>query len=108
MMLPLLSMPQGAEWLVILAIVILVFGAAKLPALAKSSGQALRIFKSETKDLRDDKLDTTPEGPRGELGTPAPGESTTEVRHEVHHEVRRDADPSVAEPRPEHRPEHNG
>lgn len=51
---PLISMPQGAEWLVILAIVILVFGAAKLPDLARGTGQALRIFKSETKGLRDD------------------------------------------------------
>lgn len=49
---PMLGMPQGAEWLVILAIVVLVFGAAKLPDLARSSGQALRIFKSETKELR--------------------------------------------------------
>ena len=52
---PLVGMPQGLEWLVILAIVVLVFGAAKLPDLARSSGQALRIFKTETKDLRDDK-----------------------------------------------------
>jgi sec-independent protein translocase protein TatA len=51
---PLVGMPQGAEWLVILAIVIFVFGAAKLPDLARSSGQALRIFKTETKDLRGD------------------------------------------------------
>lgn len=51
---PMLGMPQGAEWLVILAIVILVFGAAKLPDLARGTGQALRIFKSETKGLRDD------------------------------------------------------
>lgn len=49
---PMIGMPQGAEWLVILAIVVLVFGAAKLPDLARSSGQALRIFKSETKELR--------------------------------------------------------
>jgi sec-independent protein translocase protein TatA len=60
---PLIGMPQGAEWLVILAIVVLVFGAAKLPDLARSSGQALRIFKTETKDLRngdkDDAADTT-------------------------------------------------
>ena len=55
---PLVGMPQGAEWLVILAIVILVFGAAKLPDLARSSGQALRIFKAETKGLREgDKKD---------------------------------------------------
>jgi len=51
---PLIGMPQGAEWLVILAIVILVFGAAKLPDLARGTGQALRIFKSETKGLKDD------------------------------------------------------
>jgi sec-independent protein translocase protein TatA len=61
---PLVGMPQGLEWLVILAIVVLVFGAAKLPDLARSSGQALRIFKTETKDLRNgdkDDADKTPE-----------------------------------------------
>lgn len=64
---PLLGMPQGAEWLVILAIVILVFGAAKLPLLARSTGQALRIFKSETKGLRDDDADDEPPKSSGEL-----------------------------------------
>jgi len=59
---PMIGMPQGLEWLVILAIVVLVFGAAKLPDLARSSGQALRIFKTETKGLRDDDdTDKTPE-----------------------------------------------
>ncbi len=51
---PLIAFPQGLEWLVILAIVVLVFGAAKLPDLARSSGQALRIFKTETKNLTED------------------------------------------------------
>jgi len=51
---PMIGMPQGAEWLVILVIVVLVFGAAKLPDLARGTGQALRIFKAETKGLRDD------------------------------------------------------
>ena len=54
---PMIGMPQGAEWLVILAIVVLVFGAAKLPDLARGTGQALRIFKAETKGLRDDDED---------------------------------------------------
>ena len=58
---PMIGMPQGLEWLVILAIVVLVFGAAKLPDLARSSGQALRIFKTETKDLREDDKKATPE-----------------------------------------------
>ena len=60
MIAPLLGMPQGAEWLVILVIVVLVFGAAKLPDLARGSGQALRIFKAETKGLRDDDDDEKP------------------------------------------------
>ncbi|MDO9454605.1 Sec-independent protein translocase subunit TatA [Nocardioides sp.] len=70
---PLIGMPQGAEWLVILAIVILVFGAAKLPDLARGTGQALRIFKNETKGLRDDDDDTkpTPEPtPASEISAP--------------------------------------
>ena len=60
---PMIGMPQGLEWLVILAIVVLGFGAAKLPDLARSSGQALRIFKTETKGLRDENDDDqkTPE-----------------------------------------------
>lgn len=59
----LIGMPQGAEWLIILAIVVLVFGAAKLPELARGSGQALRIFKAETKGLRDDEDDKKPAAP---------------------------------------------
>lgn len=50
----LFAMPHGAEWLIILAIVVLVFGAAKLPELARGTGQALRIFKTETKGLREE------------------------------------------------------
>jgi sec-independent protein translocase protein TatA len=42
------------ELLIILAIVVLVFGASKLPELARGSGRALRIFKAETKGLNDD------------------------------------------------------
>lgn len=70
-MFPLIGMPQGAEWLIILAIVILVFGAAKLPDLARGTGQALRIFKAETKGLRDEEKDekktTTSTGSTAEL-----------------------------------------
>jgi len=42
--------------LIILAIVLL-FGAKKLPELARGSGRALRIFKAETKGLTDDDKD---------------------------------------------------
>lgn len=42
------------ELLIIAGIIILLFGAAKLPELARGSGRALRIFKTETKGLMDD------------------------------------------------------
>lgn len=63
----LIGMPQGAEWLIILAIVILVFGAAKLPDLARGTGQALRIFKAETKGLKDDDKKPATPASTGEL-----------------------------------------
>lgn len=40
----------GWHALVILAIVLLVFGSSKLPALARSVGQSVRILKDETHD----------------------------------------------------------
>ena len=44
-MFPLFGLPGGMEMLVILAIVVLLFGANKLPELARSSGQAMGEFK---------------------------------------------------------------
>ena len=38
---------QGWEWVIILAIVLLLWGAPKLPGLAKSMAQSMRIFKKE-------------------------------------------------------------
>lgn len=38
------------EILVILAVVLLLFGGRKLPELARGSGRALRIFKSELRE----------------------------------------------------------
>lgn len=50
-----LALGLGApELLILLAIVVLLFGASKLPELARGSGRALRIFKAETKGLVDD------------------------------------------------------
>ncbi len=51
------------ELLIILAVLVLLFGATKLPELARGSGRALRIFKAETKGLMDDDDETmkTPE-----------------------------------------------
>lgn len=49
------------EVILILLVVVLLFGAKKLPELARGSGRALRIFKAETKGLLDDDDDTVDE-----------------------------------------------
>ena len=50
-----LAMNLGpTEILLILLVLVLLFGAKKLPELARGSGRALRIFKAETKGLMDE------------------------------------------------------
>lgn len=50
----LLVPPGGWELVLIVLVILLLFGAKKLPELARGSGRALRIFKAETKGLIDD------------------------------------------------------
>jgi sec-independent protein translocase protein TatA len=46
------------EIILILLVLVLLFGAKKLPELARGSGRALRIFKAETKGLMDEDDET--------------------------------------------------
>lgn len=48
------TIPGGWELILVLAVGIMLFGSKKLPGAARSLGQSLRIFKAETKGLRDD------------------------------------------------------
>ena len=42
-------------WILVIALVaLLLFGAPKLPGLAKSLGQSLRIFRGEMKQMKDE------------------------------------------------------
>jgi len=45
------------EWLVILAIVLLLFGAAKLPAVGKGLGEGIRNFRKSLKGEDDQDKD---------------------------------------------------
>ncbi len=47
-------MPGGYEWIIIIAVLLLLFGAKKLPDMARSVGQSARVFKGEMKGLKDD------------------------------------------------------
>lgn len=50
---------RGSEWLILILLVVLLFGARRLPDAARGLGRSLRIFKAETKGLTEsDKTDT--------------------------------------------------
>jgi sec-independent protein translocase protein TatA len=50
---PLIAGLGPQELILIVLVIVLLFGAKKLPELARGSGRALRIFKAETKGLVD-------------------------------------------------------
>lgn len=45
-----MGMTSINHWLIVLLIVILLFGAKKIPELAKGIGKGIKTFKSEMKD----------------------------------------------------------
>jgi len=51
----------GWEIVILLVVVVALFGAKRLPDMARSIGQSARVFKGEMKGLRDD--EKTPEQP---------------------------------------------
>jgi sec-independent protein translocase protein TatA len=82
---PLLAGLGTTELLIIFGVLVLLFGAKKLPELARGSGRALRIFKAETKGLMDDDDDDTtktPEQRQIDAQNRAAGEADREARPE--------------------------
>jgi len=45
------------HWLIVIGVLVLLFGAKKLPQMARSVGQSARVFKGEMKGLREDAND---------------------------------------------------
>lgn len=54
---------RGWEILILLVLLVLLFGAKRLPDTARGLGRSLRIFKAETKGLRDDDQPAEPTTP---------------------------------------------
>ena len=46
--------PTGWELILVLLVVVLLFGAKRLPDASRSLGRSLRIFKAETRGLAED------------------------------------------------------
>ena len=58
----------GWHALIILVVILLLFGAPKLPALARSLGQSMKILKSEVRSDKDEPAAADPAA----SGTPVP------------------------------------
>jgi sec-independent protein translocase protein TatA len=75
----------GVHLLIILGIVILLFGATKLPALAKGLGQSINVFKKEMDSNKDDKgtaENTAASDAAQPVVNPAPSaQPNTDTRH---------------------------
>ena len=50
----------GWHLIVVLVVILLLFGAQRLPGLARSVGESLRIFKKEIKDVTEENADRLP------------------------------------------------
>ncbi|HET8603149.1 MAG TPA: Sec-independent protein translocase subunit TatA [Marmoricola sp.] len=85
MFIPLVAGLGTPELLIILVVLVLLFGATKLPDLARGSGRALRIFKAETKGLMDDDDSKTPEQREIDARNQASSEP-----HDLHRDSQRD------------------
>ena len=56
-----MPLPSGFEWIVILAIALLILGPGKLPDVASALGKSIREFRKASSDVQEAvKVDTTP------------------------------------------------
>lgn len=47
-------MPSPTQLLIVVLVLVLLFGASKLPNMARSMGRSMRIFKSEMNEMKKD------------------------------------------------------
>lgn len=91
----LLFLPEpGMSWLIVIAIIALLFGGSKLPQLAKSLGQSKKAFKD---GLAEGEEEAAREKARRELASNAKGSLSSVDDEELFEEARRRARLRVAE-----------
>jgi TatA/E family protein of Tat protein translocase len=71
------------EILIILVVVLLLFGSAKLPQLARSLGKSARILKAETKGLHDDGAEDAKAGPAAPEASSEARDKAARLREEA-------------------------
>ena len=88
-----MSIPGGWELILVVLVIMVLFGAKRLPDSARALGRSMRILKAETKGLHDDDTPTqapvTPSVPPTVTAqpippapAPAPASDSEQVRHQ--------------------------
>lgn len=73
------GIPAGPELLIILLVLVLLFGANKIPKLARSTGQAMGEFKKGREEIEDE-LEQMQDGDESVTGTsPTESSATTDA-----------------------------
>jgi len=68
-------LPGGSEWIIILVIVLIIFGAGKLPQIGGAIGQSIREFREASKD---ENKDAKPGDKPADAAAPKPEEPVEE------------------------------
>jgi sec-independent protein translocase protein TatA len=66
-----MPIPGGWELVILIGILVLLFGAKRLPDMARSIGQSARVFKGEMKGMKNDEA-AQPDKPADPPAAPAP------------------------------------
>lgn len=80
------------HWAILAVVIILLFGAKRLPDAARSLGKSMRIFKSEVKEMQNDG--------KTESAGPAPAPPVSPAVTQVHSERVDTPEPNPTDARP--------
>ena len=73
-----MTFPGGTELIIILVIVLVLFGGAKLPGLARSLGQSITEFRKASQEAQDAQAEQQGSEEDGRKGSDSPSERDTD------------------------------
>ena len=74
-----MNLPGGWELVLVVIVIMVLFGAKRLPEASRSLGRSLRIFKAETKGLLDDDDETVKDSEKTEAQRQIDAQRRTEA-----------------------------
>lgn len=77
--------------LILLLVIVVLFGAKRLPDAARGLGRSMRILKTEVRDMKDEDGQNPPPRADAVEGRVIPANDAGEPRSQTQHDQRRDA-----------------